>query len=468
MSDVADRVVGRYRVLRLLAEGGMGRVLLARTDGPAGFSKLVVLKTLHAHLAADQRFLELFLTEARISALLFHPNVAQVFELVEERGEYFLAMEYVRGRSARELVRARGGLPRAYALAIASQIVRALQHAHEAKDQQGRPLHVLHRDVSPENVMVTWDGGVKLLDFGLAGLTARRAGKEGYVAPEVVDGGHATTSSDQYAAGAVLAELLTGAVERQPDHPGDRALVQRALSASPSQRFPSAAAFADAIDELASTTGATATSASLAQLLRDAFGPPGDEEPAPPERRTAMLPEAAPSGPPPSSLRRRLAVAGAITLLLGGVMLAVRQDDPRPTPAEPASAPTVVAPVPTPDEAPAAPTTVSVAPAPAPVVPNAPEAPGRAPPQRRAPPAAPPAPSEPGQADIRAIPWANVSIDGKPVGVTPLPPQRLVAGPHTVALSNPELGVSVTRSIVVRAGQQERLVVDLLDELDRR
>lgn len=473
-----DRVVGRYRVQRLLAEGGMGRVLLARTDGPAGFTKLVVLKTLHPHLAADAGALETFLVEARVTAALFHPNVAQVFELVEDAGEYFLAMEYVRGRSLRELVSASPRLPLPIALAIASQVLRALQHAHEVKDEQGRPLNVLHRDVSPENVLVTWDGAVKLVDFGLAG-TKRRAGKEGYLAPELLEGAPPSVASDLYAAGVLLAECLAGPLPFTTLEAPWGPVVSRALDPDPAKRFPSAGAFADALDGLARDAGHHVTQATLAQALRDTFGAPDDEVVTiAPARRTAMLtqgPSAAPA-PVASTGKRRTAggaVVAVLALALVGLIAMGGQGEVPAAPAEPAPTAGTLPP-------PASPESASAA---APVEPLEPvkaesprevvtSAPAPAAPRPRAPAVAPKPEVSPAAADatldVRVIPWAEVLVDGRAVGTTPLAPVRLAAGRHVIELKNAELGVSTSRTVVLEGGAAERLRVDLLDELDSR
>jgi serine/threonine-protein kinase len=476
-----DRVVGRYRVQRLLAEGGMGRVLLARTDGPAGFTKLVVLKTLHPHLAADAGALETFLVEARVTAALFHPNVAQVFELVEDAGEYFLAMEYVRGRSLRELVSASPRLPLPIALAIASQVLRALQHAHEVKDEQGRPLNVLHRDVSPENVLVTWDGAVKLVDFGLAG-TKRRAGKEGYLAPELLEGAPPSVASDLYAAGVLLAECLAGPLPFTTLEAPWGPVVSRALDPDPAKRFPSAGAFADALDGLARDAGHHVTQATLAQTLRDTVGAPDDEVvTVAPARRTAVLTQGPAAAPAPvaSTGKRRMAGLAVVAVLALGVvgLIAMGGQGEVPAPAEPA---------PTAGRVPSPPTPASVsAPAAAPVEPVAALEPVKAAsprdvvtsapapaPRPRAPAVAPKPEAPPAAADatldVRVIPWAEVLVDGRAVGTTPLAPVRLAAGRHVIELKNAELGVSTSRTVVLEGGAAERLRVDLLDELDSR
>lgn len=440
----------------------MGLVLLARTDGPAGFTKRVVLKTLHPHLAADQSFLDVFLVEARVCAALSHPNVAQVFELVEDGGEYFLAMEYVRGRSLRDVVKARGPLGVAVSLSIVSHVLRALQHAHEARDERGAALHVLHRDVSPENVLLSWDGAVKLVDFGLAGLRGRRAGKEGYVAPEVLDGLKPSVASDLYSTAVVLVECLTGgATGPAPSLEGVpsslQAVAMRALEPDPSKRFATAASFADALDEVARAAGDHVTPTVLAQVLVETFGAVGDDdaETAPP-RRTAVLTGVADAAPAPVSTRRRLVPALiALGLFTVAVMAVARGEAPTPL---------AEAPPPAPVEARAA---APVSPLPPPVTgaPTTP-APSSAPPVAAPPPSPRPAlTSKPGTLLLRVIPWANVDVDGKAMGPTPLAPLSLSPGPHHLSLTNPELGVTTTRDVVVKSGAEQQLRVDLLDVL---
>lgn len=487
-AQATERLVGRYRVQRLLAEGGMGRVLLAKTEGPAGFTKLVVLKTLHPHLAADQGVLETFLVEARVSAALFHPNVAQVFELVQDGGEYFLAMEYVRGHSLRELLSKGGRLPLPIALSVTSQVLRALQHAHEVRDDGGRPLHVLHRDVSPENVLVSWEGAVKLVDFGLAGAK-RRAGKVGYLAPEVLEGAPPSIASDLFAAGVLLSESLVGpppvAALEGPWGP----VVARALDPEPSKRFQSAAEFADALDVLARSAGHHVTQATLAEVLRETFGAPDEVVAAAPARRTALLTQgAAPPAPAPGPGGRYgravglAAVAIAITALF-----AVGRERPAPAPsviAPMAVAPAVAAPAPSPSPpitpvgpaagAPPVPAPVALAPldrAGAPAQP--PERPKSRPKTTRLPGNRPGAVAALTQAsaatlDLRVIPWAEVMVDGRPAGTTPLAPLRLAPGRHVVELKNPALGVSTSRTVLLEGGASQRLQVDLLDELDSK
>jgi eukaryotic-like serine/threonine-protein kinase len=162
--------IGKYQLVTLLAEGGMARVYLAFSRGPAGFDKLVVVKQIRPELAWDQDFVTMFFDEARIAARLNHPNVVHTYEVVEENGLYLLVMEYLEGHTLGELVRrvTRERVPLDLHVWMLSQVLSGLAYAHELPDYDGSALGVVHRDVSPSNVFVTYSGEVKLLDFGIA------------------------------------------------------------------------------------------------------------------------------------------------------------------------------------------------------------------------------------------------------------------------------------------------------------
>jgi len=192
----------------------MATVHIGRLVGPAGFARIVAIKRMHAQFAADPDFVAMFLDEAWLAARIQHPNVVQTLDVVTTEGELFLVMEYVQGetlarleRSAREA----GELPPArVVVGIASSMLHGLHAAHEAKDESGKALSIVHRDVSPQNVMVGVDGIARLLDFGVAKATVRLQttregqlkGKLAYMAPEQL-AGQATRASDIYSAGVV-------------------------------------------------------------------------------------------------------------------------------------------------------------------------------------------------------------------------------------------------------------------------
>ncbi|HUS66694.1 MAG TPA: serine/threonine-protein kinase [Kofleriaceae bacterium] len=206
-----------------LGSGGMAEVWKATASGPGGFQRTVVLKRILPHLAHDERFLSMFLSEARLSARLHHGNVVDVFACGEIDGRYYLAMEYVRGHDLSRVLGAHATLgPPHPGLAsfVTREICRALAYAHALAGEDGRPLGLVHRDVSLSNVMLSYDGAVKLLDFGIAKAlgelrdaetrSSRLEGKQGYFAPEALAGRGIDARADQYAAGVVMYELLTG------------------------------------------------------------------------------------------------------------------------------------------------------------------------------------------------------------------------------------------------------------------
>jgi serine/threonine-protein kinase len=210
----------RYRDLVELGSGGMGDVYLSVVQGPAGFSKLLVVKRLRASLAQDPELLGMFLTEARIAARLNHPNVVQTIEVGFDGQRHFIAMEYLDGQSLQALVRKAGGvggIPLAMHIRILAETCAGLHYAHELTDLDGKLLGVVHRDATPHNVFVTYDGQIKIVDFGIAKVedgertrTGVLKGKVPYMAPEQIDGDPVDRRTDVYAVGAMLWHAATG------------------------------------------------------------------------------------------------------------------------------------------------------------------------------------------------------------------------------------------------------------------
>jgi len=216
---------GKYQLVERLGQGGMAEVWRAKIVGPAGFERTVVVKRILPHRVDDAAHLQMFEREARLSARLNHSNVVQVFELGRVEDEYFLAMEYVEGHNLADILRRhgeRGELPAPGFGAYATrEVARALAYAHGLTDDNGQPLRVVHRDVSPSNVMLAVDGAVKLLDFGIAKAlddpgeqsqtrTGELKGKFGYMSPELLEGHAVDHRVDLWATGVMLHELLTG------------------------------------------------------------------------------------------------------------------------------------------------------------------------------------------------------------------------------------------------------------------
>jgi serine/threonine-protein kinase len=278
--------LGPYELLRRIATGGMAEVYVARRAGPHGFQKTVALKRILPQYARDADFVAMFVDEARVCARLTHPNIVQVFDFGEQEGELYMAMELVDGTTGARMIRAAAArgeeIPLDVSLHITLSILRALEYAHGARDEEGKPLSLVHRDVSPGNVLIDRTGAVKLTDFGIARAAEieRRTdagqlkGKLGYMSPEQVVGRELDARSDIFTLGIVLAEMLIlrplfsggkeldvllrirdadlGAIDRAGARVADdvRAVLFRALSRDPALRWPSATAFAEAIEEI--------------------------------------------------------------------------------------------------------------------------------------------------------------------------------------------------------------------------
>ena len=216
------RIIGRYALHEALASGGMATVYLGRLVGPVGFSRTVAIKQLHPQFARDPEFVAMFLDEARVAARIRHPNVVPTLDVVATEGELFLVMDYVQGEALSQLFRAvrhQGArIPAPIAVNIVSGVLHGLHAAHEATNERGEALGIVHRDVSPQNILVGTDGVPRLVDFGVAKAVGRLQttregqlkGKAAYMAPEQVRGGEVTRQADVFAASVVLWEALAG------------------------------------------------------------------------------------------------------------------------------------------------------------------------------------------------------------------------------------------------------------------
>jgi serine/threonine-protein kinase len=278
--------LGPYELLRRIATGGMAEVYLARRAGPHGFQKLVAVKRILPQYARDPDFVAMFIDEARVCARLGHPNIVQVFDFGEQDGELYMAMEYVDGTTGARLIRGAASRSEEISLDVclhtALSVLRALGYAHGARDDSGRPLSLVHRDVSPGNVLIDRSGAVKLTDFGIARAAEieRRTdagqlkGKLGYMSPEQVVGRELDARSDIFTVGIVLAEMLilrplfsggkeldvllrirdadVSAIDRAGARVPDdvRAVLFRALARDPLLRWPTAGGFAQALEDI--------------------------------------------------------------------------------------------------------------------------------------------------------------------------------------------------------------------------
>jgi serine/threonine protein kinase len=218
------RELGRYTLLRRIAAGGMAEVYVARSKGVSGFEKKVAIKKILPQHSHNERFINMLVDEAKITVSLTHPNIAQVYELgLDGDDTYFIVMEYVDGRPLNRLMQRvdeRGimTIPIEHAVHVMSEVSKGLDHAHKQKDQRGSPLQIVHRDISPQNVLIAYQGDVKLIDFGIARAEGRIAqtshgvikGKLRYLAPEIAAGDEPDNRADLYCCGIVLFEMLTG------------------------------------------------------------------------------------------------------------------------------------------------------------------------------------------------------------------------------------------------------------------
>ncbi|HEX4459610.1 MAG TPA: serine/threonine-protein kinase, partial [Polyangia bacterium] len=214
---------GKYELISRLAAGGMAEIFLARTKSIQGFEKYLVIKKILRNRTNDPEFVRMFLDEARVAATLDHPNIVQIYDVGHFENEYFIAMEYLRGHNLIEIVRAGAKLgyskpPLEHVMSILSGLCAGLHYAHDKRDFQGRSLEIVHRDVTPQNVVVTFDGAVKVVDFGIAKAATREVetlagtlkGKIGYMSPEQCRGLAVDRRSDLFAVGIILYELTTG------------------------------------------------------------------------------------------------------------------------------------------------------------------------------------------------------------------------------------------------------------------
>jgi serine/threonine-protein kinase len=546
---MSPRPFGKYLLDREIAHGGMARVHLARLRGLGGFEKRLVLKEIHPSLASDPRFVALFVEEAKTLVEMSHPHIVPVYELGIVEGTYFLAMEHVRGATLEQLV-ADGPLEPEEAAHVGAQVADALAYAHER-------FSLVHRDVTPRNVMIDGHGHARLLDFGIAARLEAGGegdvvfGTPGYLSPEQARGERLTPRSDLFSLGAVLYRACTGrhafsrevedarAMRVLPELPLLDALpdelartIRAALAPDPADRPSSGKAMAaqlraflaarrpegvaDALgaqaeriaareehapDGTPSTGPATpaakgstqslATSPVLVRLLEtpprgeeataradeptggtvriarrgDAAGAATqDAEPAPASERV-------PSATTEPSTRASWARAGLLTVVAGSLAMwatsMARFDPPtRERPVLPVD-PTPLERDP-PDAGLDAPPLVLDAgdrgtDAGTPIEPED-AAPSRAP--RDARPRAEPSPettaaTRAGHLTVQALPWADVSLDGRPVGRTPMRELAVSAGDHELVLSCPPLGREVRRTVHVDEGARVRIGADL-------
>jgi serine/threonine-protein kinase len=299
--------IGKYQIFASLGRGGMADVYLAVARGPMGFNKLAVIKRLRDDHAADPALATMLLDEARLAARLSHPNVVHTYEVGEDRGGYFIAMEYLEGQPLVRITRAldKGGggrLDPLMSARIVADALSGLHYAHELKDYDGTSLGIIHRDVSPHNIFVTYDGAVKLMDFGIAKAASSVTqtevgvlkGKLAYMAPEHAMGMAVDRRADLFAMGIVLWELVTGkrlfqgnaavatlhklsqkqprASEKVPGLPAKLdAVIARALEKNPDDRFQTAQEMGKELEEFLAASGGGPRRDDVARRIGELF-----------------------------------------------------------------------------------------------------------------------------------------------------------------------------------------------------
>lgn len=329
---------GKYVLLRKLATGGMGEVFLAKQIGPSGFEKLLVIKRILAQHHDKTDYLNMFLSEARLVAYLTHSNIIQIHEMGQIEGDYFIAMEYVRGKSLRDIidtVRTRNAplsLPHVIDLAI--KLCDGLGYAHDARDIRGKPMNIIHRDINPHNILISYTGDLKLIDFGIAKsemtsvhtATGTIKGKFVYMSPEQSAADPIDRRSDIFSLGIVLYEMLTGenpfvrqnvvlsleAIQRhsvpppsakRPDAGPLDDVLERALQKRPEDRYQNCLEMRDDLRDLLRAGSVSPGEKDIATYLTDLYTDDIEEEErllAEADRATSPPPASAPEPPTPS------------------------------------------------------------------------------------------------------------------------------------------------------------------------
>ncbi|MBK7862536.1 MAG: protein kinase [Archangiaceae bacterium] len=470
----------RFDILGKLSEGGMGEVLLARATGEHGFSKLVAVKRIRAELSADPEFMLRFVTEAKVTVALSHANIVQVFDLARAGPDLLLVMEYVRGADLHQLLRRARELgetvPLPVLLYLAAEALKGLAHAHRPTATAARGI--IHCDISPSNLLLSYAGEVKLTDFGIAQLMARRQtadgrvlGKKRYMSPEQQAGQALDARTDLFALAMVLREALEGRDEA--DVPAAlRALLDQATSPAREQRPAGAVEMLRAISEIerqlepmvtAPEVGAwvsrlvpprpEADTDAFAGAVRDLLGSaprtgtrsaelPPRTFVARAEKDGTTVWETAKTATP-AKPKRRWPYAAAAVIVLGGATIASLSPGGRGNEGEGRASPKTEIEQPKAEPAPAA----------------------ARPPAEPAPPpqSAQPKPRPTGTLNVFADPWASVLLDGRRIGTTPLRSVSLPVGPHRLRLEHPKRK-TIEKVVTIVAGRTELVDVELQPE----
>ncbi|WP_428264722.1 serine/threonine protein kinase [Haliangium sp.] len=349
---------GPYEVYERIGVGGMATVHRAKKQGIEGFERVVALKRMLSHLADDDTFIKSFVREARLASQLQHNNIIQIYDLGRVDRVYYIAMEYVRGHDLRKLLKqtayATGPMPLAMMLTLIRELCDALDYAHNLVDDTGEPLGLVHRDVSPSNILIAADGHLKIIDFGIAKATSsslrtlsgRVKGKFAYMAPEAIQGKKLDRRTDIFAMGIVAHEMLsarplfasknqfdtirkiTQGQVKPPSHDNPECppeldeIVMTALAKSPDERWQSAGAMHRALDHIAKKHGFQATNREIAEWIEWAFEQPLQSKRVQPSQKPAKEePE------PPAATTQRTKPIKQPTLRSSAPVVPVNKDD---------------------------------------------------------------------------------------------------------------------------------------------
>ena len=506
--------MGKYQLIRRLGRGGMAEVYLAKAAGPRGFEKTVVVKRIHPHLVEEQPFIEMFLSEARLAAQLNHANVVQIFDFGEEEGSYFIAMEYIDGPSLLTLIKqaysAQTPIPLPLCAKILSFACEGLAYAHELEDPAtGKPLGLIHRDISPDNIILSRNGGVKVVDFGIAKVanqghrtqTGMVKGKVAYMSPEQLQGQPLDPRADVFALGVVLYKLVTGqhpfdaesevrliqailyepmveVSERRQDVPEElERIVEKALAKDRDQRYQSCRELQANLERFLLKCGEPVGPAQIATLVKKLTPPDpaiAAAIAAPPSPQASMAaPLEAPTKtevwtpakktPAPEAARESTGLRGRLGWVAGGLLLVVlagaggylglRGVQPTPERKEETARVDAVPPQPPPTVVPE-------------VARKPPEAPVQQAPVEEKAPATAPSPQEetPVLASFRVAsnPSGMVSINGKRVGRSPVTVE-VKPGKVTVSVAGDVDGerFNTSQALVVKAGSNPPVTLTL-------
>lgn len=459
---------GKYLLIERLATGGMAEVFKAKAFGLAGFEKIVAIKRIHPHLSLEQEFVNMFIDEARIASNLSHPGIVQIFDLGKIDDTYFIAMEYVDGVTLEKYIHSDGDQSEKLMLScyIIKEISMALNYAHTKKAPDGTPMNIVHRDISPQNVLLSEDGMVKLTDFGVAKARLRISrtepgmtkGKYPYMSPEQVLGKQVNHRSDIFSLSVLLYELLTGKLAfdgetefeimesiKKCEYRLPRKLnkfipeeleqiVIKGMQKNPLQRFNSAEELALCLSEFLSKNKFTEPQDSLKKIVKKTTGRKIDEPGDKVNISTMVLTQRK------TSRIKKLFIPGIIGIITLSSIIAY-QSQKKKTDKTHETRNSIENNYP---ERHAQLNQVIQGNKPTPIIKQRNE--------QKIPDA---------KVNINTLPWSYVYIDGKKIGETPLSGIVLNPGEHQFTFENPQLNLHVTKTIRVEAGGEKTILENL-------